>query len=115
MEGDSRWGEPCPASPRGWRTLLHQSRWKRPCGVDHVWVINVDGRSPKRITKKGGALPSWSPDGKKIVYTRMTEFISLGGWVPEYGIPPGAEGIGDLYVINPDGSGDTRLTHFYPR
>lgn len=96
-------------SPDGKRISFHMY----DDGVDHVWVVNADGTNPRRITKKGGAFPSWSPDGKEIVYTRMTEFISTG--VREFAIPPGAEGIGDLYVINPDGSGETRLTYFYPR
>jgi len=102
-------GKAAAFSPDGKRISFHMQGG----GVFHVWVVNVDGTNPKRLTKKGGRWPSWSPDGKKIVYTRVTEFISTG--VREFGIPPGAEGIGDLYVINPDGSGETRLTYFYPR
>ena len=42
----------------------------------HVDVINSDGSSPKDMGD--GTLPSWSPDGKKISYSRYT---SRGVWV----------------------------------
>jgi Tol biopolymer transport system component len=101
-------GKAASFSPDGEEIAFHKQD-----DVNHIWVVNVDGTNPRRITKKGGGWPSWSPAGTKMVYTRVTEYISTG--VREFGIPPGAEGIGDLYVINPDGSGEARLTYFYPR
>ena len=82
-------------------------------GEDYIWVVRADGSNPRRITKKGGLWPSWSPDGKKIVYTRLPEVIVIG--VREFALAPNQEGIGDLYIINADGSGEKRLTYFYPR
>lgn len=37
-----------------------------------IWVMNIDGESPKQITTSdlgNASLPSWSPDGKKLVFT----------------------------------------------
>ncbi len=63
--------------------------------------MNADGSGLRRLTRgpawDGG--PAWSPDGRKIAFTRT--------------IPPG-EGSGpwqsDVYVINVDGSGERNLT-----
>ncbi|MDH5186144.1 MAG: hypothetical protein OEZ20_04225 [candidate division WOR-3 bacterium] len=71
--------------------------------ITNIWVVNVNGSSPQKLTKKGGEWPSWSPDGKKIVYTRISHNDLT------------QEGSGDLYIINADGSGEKRLTFFYPR
>src|SRR5690349_18809343 len=37
---------------------------------DDVWVANADGSHPRRLTHRRGPEldPSWSPDGKHIVY-----------------------------------------------
>jgi len=71
--------------------------------ITNIWVVNVDGSNPRKLTSKGGRWPSWSPDGSKIVYTK----ISLNDLTQE--------GNGDLYIINPDGSDEKRLTFFYSR
>jgi Tol biopolymer transport system component len=41
-------------------------------GVPNVWVMNSDGSNARRITSGGGEWPSWSPDGAKLVYTRLS-------------------------------------------
>ena len=48
--------------------------------------MNADGSGQRRLTKRG-ALPGWSPDGRKI------------GFVSE------RDGNGEIYVVNVDGSG----------
>jgi TolB protein len=56
--------------------------------------MNADGANIHRLTFSGAynVGPRWSPRGDRIVYCRM-------------------EGNGfQIYAINPDGSGDTRLT-----
>lgn len=67
-------------------------------GIGQIWVANVDGSDAKKLTTEGGRWPSWSPDGSRIVYTRY----SLDD--------PYQEGSGELYFMNSDGSGKTRIT-----
>lgn len=60
------------------------------CGL---WIENPDDAEPRRLTTEGSdGLPAWSPDGKKIAFSRN------------------ADGNVDIYTINPDGSGLARLT-----
>lgn len=62
-------------------------------------VINADGSNMTSLPVPAGAVyePLWSPDGQKIVFTYfLTSEEEMGGE--------------DLYVINADGTGLTRLT-----
>jgi Tol biopolymer transport system component len=62
-----------------------------------VSVINADGTGPQDLMPgQEGDWPAWSPDGSKIVFNR--------------GSAPNAINT-DLYTINPDGTGLTRLTN----
>ncbi len=58
-----------------------------------IYTVNGDGSQLKRVTY--GLDPAWSPDGKRIAFTRWNN-------------PPG------LYAINPDGS-DEKLLFGYPQ
>ena len=61
----------------------------------HVVVMNADGSGLRRLTRipqVNGPLPSWSPDGRKIV------FVS------------DRDGNFEIYVMNADGSGQHNLT-----
>jgi dipeptidyl aminopeptidase/acylaminoacyl peptidase len=62
-----------------------------------VWTMNADG-SDKRLltTQVRGRDPSWSPDGTKIAFV-SDRLISTTVAIPE------------LYVMNADGSGQTKL------
>jgi TolB protein len=44
---------------------------KKVQGEKHVFVMDVDGENATQVTRGGGLnlLPSWSPDGKSILYT----------------------------------------------
>jgi TolB protein len=60
-----------------------------------IFVVNADGSRKRRLTRSPGTegQPSWSPDGRRILFTRT-----------------GPPGIPTVYVMNADGSGKRRLT-----
>jgi uncharacterized protein (TIGR03067 family) len=70
-----------------WRSLFGENY-----GSSHVFVVNSDGSKPKDLGD--GTLPSWSPDGKQIVYSRYSS--TRGIWVMN------ADG-SDNHLIDPDG------------
>ncbi|MDI6810812.1 MAG: transglycosylase SLT domain-containing protein [archaeon] len=77
-----------------WAQLtLAEERWG-------LFTVNPDGTGKVKIVDKGGegggievGPPSWSPDGKRIVFTT------------------GLRGDGDIYIINADGSGLTKIAY----
>ncbi len=75
-------------SPDGRRMAFVVAR----VGDAHIYVANVDGSKPTRLTFSGvNLLPSWSPDGRRIAFLASRD--------------------GDLavYIMNTDGSGQHRL------
>jgi Tol biopolymer transport system component len=109
-----------------------------PIATDHgIYVMDADGRNRTKVIDPPGARsPSWSPDGKRIVYavvagifavdadgTNITPVIYLDSvfgplfdW-PSYS-PDGTkilfasqrERKWQIYVVNVDGSNETRLS-----
>jgi Tol biopolymer transport system component len=63
-----------------------------------IWIMNADGGSQVRLTTStfGDAVPDWSPNGRRIVFVRRLAH---------------AERSGEIYAVNADGTGLTRLTH----
>ncbi len=61
---------------------------------NEIYVVHPDGSNARNVTQHpaNDALPTWSPDGKRLVF-RSTR-----------------DGDKELYVINVDGTGLTRLT-----
>jgi Tol biopolymer transport system component len=70
-------------SPNGKKVAYEYNR--------EVWVMNADGTDKRKVVGNtgGDASPSWSPDAKKIVFSRNSS---------------------DIWVVNVDGSGQRRLT-----
>ena len=62
-----------------------------------IFLMNADGTNPVRLTEDARVnwLPSWSPDGKRIVFMRLTHDDAITA---------------DIYVINADGTGLVNLT-----
>jgi hypothetical protein len=94
-------------SPRG-NEILFSAHVPDSAYASTIWVVHSDGSGLRQIPIPGcgglfssstfigcGGAPSWSPDGAKIVFSRLV----------------GATGQRDLYTVNADGSGLFQVTH----
>src|ERR1700722_20041897 len=77
----------------------------------HIFVSDADGSNARQITDAAGtndADPSWSPDGKAIIFVRALRgcLNSPGGVIGDRG---------DVWSVYSDGSGEEQLTneHFF--
>jgi Tol biopolymer transport system component len=94
-------------SPDGERVAFTGCTVVEGQGDCEIWVANADGSDPKGLTDAtgGSAGPRWSPDGKKIAFSTDRDrngtcfFHECTGWN------------GEIYVMNANGSGQTRLTN----
>jgi len=70
------------------------------CDYD-IYVMSADGSNVRRLTRDPGSdrEPQWSPDGQRIVFASSRAQPPLGG-------PHDA----DLYAMDADGRGQTRIT-----
>jgi WD40-like Beta Propeller Repeat len=109
-----------------------------PGGVFQVYVMNGDGTGQRQVTNdpSSAITPTWSPDGSRIAYLSQTELGSIhainadGTGDTELTPRTGQDALGayspdgtkivfatnrdggpyQLYTMNPDGSGQARLT-----
>jgi len=72
-------------------------------GCAQIYLMNTDGTGQNRLTNDAGndESPKWSPDNSRIVFHSDRDYQSDGD-NPIYG--------SDIYVMNWDGSGVSRLT-----
>jgi TolB protein len=74
------------------------TRWRGSMLGGDIYVTDAVGHSRIRLTHGSrDSAPAWSPDGKRIAFVRA--------------VPSGAPAPPEIFVMNADGSGVTRLTH----
>ena len=66
-------------------------------GQRDLYVMNADGTNDHRLTTLGNVYqPAWSPDGAGIAFSTYSSYLATDG---------------EIYVVNADGGGLTRLTN----
>jgi TolB protein len=97
-------GEEYDWSPDG--SQVAYMDWSPSESAYEIFVMHPDGTGVSQITHDNGldSSPSWSPDGTRIAYASDRR----GGF--EAGCWGTASCPSDIYVINVDGTGETRLT-----
>jgi TolB protein len=95
-------------SPDGKRiALLSVNITAKPAGASVIYVINADGSRPRVVRSMphgwpGAGAPSWSPDGKRILYSTYCWFGNCGQHAN------GAQ----LFSVGADGTNSRQLTRF---
>jgi Tol biopolymer transport system component len=93
-------------SPDGKRiAFMSANTTFRPPGASTIYVINADGTHPRTVRAlphawPGGGAPSWSPDGKRLLYSTYCWFGNCGQ--PAVGA--------QLYTVGVDGKSPRQLT-----
>lgn len=88
-------------SPR-WSPDGKKIAFTRQDKFSNVYVVNADGSGLTRLTKGtpgNDSAPAWSPDGKRIAFLSTRDRPDQKFFNAE------------IYLMNPDGSGQARLTH----
>lgn len=93
LTNNTAWDTSPVWSPDGRQLLFVSTRDQTTGGIAQIWVMNSDGSGPTELTTvSNNSSANWSPDGKKIAFVSEQD------------------GNSEIYVMNPDGSEQTRLT-----
>ena len=71
------------------------------CVDDDIFVMNDDGSGRHRLTRNTAtkdSAPRWSPDGKRIAFTRYMDKAKI-------------QTSSEIFIMNADGTDPQRLTH----
>ena len=93
-------------SPNGRRIAFVRLKGSDGPERSEIYITNLGGRSRVRLTQRNvfDQDPVWSSDGRRVAFVRGGIFCLACG------APKRANDI-EIYVINADGTGLTRLTH----
>src|SRR4029453_931471 len=80
--------------PDGTRIAYTSGKWNDP----RISVMNADGSEKRTLDVRGASESAWSPDGENIAY------------IADVGPDKDTWDNEEVFVMNPDGSGRTRLT-----
>jgi TolB protein len=88
-------------SPDGTSIAFNRAFYRGEKEVSNICIMNPDGTNFVQLTQQatiheplGGGVPSWSPDGSRIVFQSENE-----------------KGINDIYMIGIDGTNKVNLTN----
>lgn len=89
-------------SPDGKQVMFISNRDEKN---GEIYVMDADGKNLKRLTSNGyfEDAAGWSPDGKKIYFSRELRDLK--------DTSANAPGNGEIFVMNADGTNETRLTN----
>ena len=86
-------------SPDGKKIAYTSNKTSDYFGLSSVYIYDLDSKKETEVDEKVLSSVSWSPDGTKIYYSKIT-----------YDNPHWSR-VGDLYVYDLDKKEETRLTH----